>query len=89
MQRIQAGTTKEFTWISSGVVPVDLHISIYDGSETLVTSQTLVSSGNGHYYANVTVPSSVGFYNTKFSWTYGGNPYIESLRFKTMFWEVD
>lgn len=57
-----AGTTLRVTWVNSGVTPTSLALSLIDKDETLVSSMTAVSSGNGHYYAPVYIPTSDAWY---------------------------
>lgn len=53
-----AGTTLKLTWINSGVTPDSISMNLLDRDEVVVSSSTPVSSGNGHYYALLQVPSS-------------------------------
>lgn len=57
-----AGTTLKLTWVNSGVTPTDLCMSLLDRDEALVSSATAVSSGNGHYFLPVDIPSSWQWY---------------------------
>lgn len=56
------GTTKKLTWVSSGSVPTEISCAILDRSNTIVSSITATSSGNGHYYALVNHPTTPGYY---------------------------
>jgi len=68
MKRFQVGDTARFTWVSSGVTieANSSHVTIYTGSETVIATYDLVSSGSGLYYANVAVPDTPGFYVGEF-----------------------
>jgi hypothetical protein len=89
VNKIQAGTTRELTWVWSGSSPDSLYVAIVDGEESTVSSQSMVSSGGGLYYAEVTLPSSKGYYVASFNATIGGNPYIDKIPFKIVYTEVN
>jgi hypothetical protein len=57
-----AGTTIKLTWISSGTTASPIISTLIDKSETLVSSVTATSSGNGHYYALHLIPNSQAWY---------------------------
>jgi hypothetical protein len=57
-----AGTTLKLTWVNSGVTPSDICMSLLDRDETVVSSASAVSSGNGHYFLPVYVPNSWQWY---------------------------
>lgn len=57
-----AGTTLKLTWVSSGVTPSNLTLCLRDKDETLVSSVSPISSGNGHYFAPLYVPRSWPYY---------------------------
>jgi len=57
-----AGNTVSMSWVSSGQTATTISVAIISGSETVVSSVAMTSSGNGHYYANVTLPATEGFY---------------------------
>lgn len=86
------GNTVKFTWIDSSVSLADsADFTIYSGSETIVNTGTLTSSGNGHYYANFTIPNSYdyGYYVAETLINVGGLPYKKRLNFKIVPEEVD
>lgn len=89
MKRIQAGTTKEFYWVNSGVIPTSIVFNLLDGTDTLVESATMVSSGMGFFYYNHTVPSSAGFWVGQITAIIATKPYINRIPFKTILGEVD
>lgn len=87
IRKFPRGDTMQITWVDSGVTTADsADYSIYSGSETIVNTGTLASSGNGHYYANFTIPSSYdyGFYVSETLVTVGGFPYKRRMNFKVM-----
>ena len=83
------GNTVDITWVSSGVTPTDIFALVYNGSETLVHSATMSSSGNGHYYNAFTIPNSRGFYSCKTTATINSNPYIRNEVIEATDSEVD
>lgn len=88
MKRVTVAGTFKLTWVNSGVTTTGLVATILDGSETVVSTHSAVSSGNGHYYANVSV-NTPGFYSGRFDGTISGEPYRRYLRFKAVTGEVD
>lgn len=52
------GSTLRTTWINSGVTPGVISSALYGPTNTLVSSASQVSSGNGHYYCDILLPSS-------------------------------
>lgn len=89
MKRILAGTTRELTWVNSGQSPSPISVSILDGTDAIVSSVSMSSSGSGHYYANVTMPASEGFYIAEFNAAIASKPYKKRIPFRTTFEEVD
>ena len=57
-----AGDTRKITWVSSGVTPSSIHAALHTGSDTLVASLSMTSSGNGYFYGLITFPTSLGYY---------------------------
>jgi hypothetical protein len=53
-----AGDTIRFTFVSSGDTASPISSALYEGTETLISSITATSSGNGFYYASMSIPSS-------------------------------
>lgn len=88
LTRVLIGDTFKATFINSGGVASAISASIYNGSETLVSSQTAVDSGNGHYYRMLSV-STPGWYVLQWDATISGNPYKRRKRFKAYLNEVD
>lgn len=71
-----AGTTVRLTMVNSGVTPTDISCALLDKDEVLVSSMTAVSSGNGHYYAPVYVPSSWPWYVAQWIQTIDARTYV-------------
>ncbi len=89
IQKKLVGDTIEISWVSSGVSPSDIYCAVYNGSETLVDSATMISSGNGHYYHLHTIPNSEGFYVAETLATVSTKPYGRRIKFKAIKGEVD
>jgi len=85
----EAGSTVKFIWVSSGATPNPILSSIIDGSETMVSSETAVSSGNGHYYAYMGVPNTPGYYVNGWIAQISVNTYVSRQRFQVVRTEVD
>lgn len=85
---ILCGTTRVMTWVNSGITPTGLSVSVLAGSSTLVSSAAMTSSGNGHYYQPVTLPTTPGFYVVRWQATIGGKPYKNEVRIRTILGEV-
>lgn len=83
------GDTIQVTWVDSGTTPSAIHFAVYNGSETLVDSATMTSSGNGHYYGFHTVPNSTGNYVVQTKATIDGDPYKRVVNYKAVSGEVD
>lgn len=52
------GSTLRATFISSGATASPIYSALRDASDTLVSSVAATSSGNGHYYADLPLPTS-------------------------------
>lgn len=88
VKKVQVGDTIKQFWISSGTSPSLISAAIISGSETVISSGTGVSSGNGHFYRTVSV-NSPGWYVSEWKATIAGNPYRRRFRFKAILNEVD
>lgn len=88
LKRIQVGDTFKQFWISSGTSPSVISAAIITGSETVISSGSGVSSGNGHYYRTTSV-NSPGYYVSEWKATIAGSPYKRRARFKAYLNEVD
>ena len=60
-----AGSSLRATFRATGVTASPILSTLYSGSETLVSSVTGVSSGNGYYYAMHLMPNSAAWYVNK------------------------
>ena len=83
------GDTMKVTWVNSGITPTSIILGIYNGSDTLVSSAAMTSSGNGHYFGMYTLPDSVGFYVAETLAMVSGNPFKDRIKFKATKGEVD
>ncbi len=83
------GDTIRFTWINSGVTPTSITMAIFTGSETVISSLSMTSSGDGHYYHDYTTVESSAYYVGESKATIGGKPYKNRTSFKTVLDEVD
>lgn len=52
------GSTLRTTVVCSGATISPLSSALYNGSETLISSISMVSSGNGFYYGDLLLPMS-------------------------------
>lgn len=82
------GDTIQITMINSGVTPTSAVASVFDKGETLVGSGAMVSSGNGHYYYDFTVPNTQGFYVAETLVMINSKPYKNRRRFQAVRGEV-
>jgi len=85
LTKTNIGDTLEFTFISSGVTFSPIWGAIRDSNESLVSSWSMSSSGNGHYFANVTTaPNSygAGIYETTMTGYVNSLSYIRKERFQ-------
>lgn len=84
-----AGTTVRFRWVNSGVTPSDIYGYIAAVDETVVDSATMASSGSGHYYYDVTMPTSKGMFVIWANATIDGKPYRNAVNVEVIGFEVD
>lgn len=89
MKKILAGTTKQSTWVSSGITASPIYVALLDGSETVVSSTSMTSSGNGHYFGLITYPNTPGFYVVEDKATVATYPYKSRQTVKVVLSEVD
>lgn len=53
------GSTLRTTWVNSGVTASPISSALYNAtSNTLVSSVSMQSSGNGHYFGDILLPMS-------------------------------
>lgn len=89
IKRFLIGDTVEVSWINSGITPSAIHYAAYNGSETLVDSASMTSSGNGHYFGLHTVPNTPGFYVVYTTATIAGKPFRRAAKYEAVTYEVD
>lgn len=68
------GSTYRATWISSGTVASPIFYRVLSGSESMVSSYAGVDSGNGHYYADISVDTA-GLWKAGWTARVGANTY--------------
>lgn len=72
-----AGTTLKAVAVNSGVTPDACWSALYDKTETLISSVTATSSGNGFYYAYHSLPNSDTWLINQWAQRVGVNTYAE------------
>lgn len=88
-QDFLCGDTVKIRWINSGVTPTTIIAAAYTGSETMIDSAAMVSSGNGHYYHLHTIPDSPGYYVAQTLATVSGKPYKNRERYRAVIKDVN
>lgn len=88
-QDLLCGDTVKIRWINSGITPTAIIGAVYTGSETIVDSAVMVSSGNGHYYHLHTVPNTPGYYVAQTLATISTKPYKNRLAYRAVLMDVN
>lgn len=88
-QDFLCGDTIKIRWINSGVTPTSLIVAAYTGSETIVDSATMISSGAGHYYHLHTIPNTPGYYVAQTLATISGKPYKNRTVYRAVLMDVN
>lgn len=70
-----AGTTLRTTWVCSASSPSPIYSSLLTNSDTMVSSFSAVSSGNGFFYGVHTLPNSDVWLVNEWNATIDGYPY--------------
>ena len=83
------GNTIKVRWVNSGVTPTSLVYAVYTGSETLVDSAAMTSSGNGFYYGLHTVADTPGMYVAQTLATISGKTYKDRFQFLAVLKDVN
>ena len=83
------GDTVKIRWINSGITPTTIIAATYTGSETLVDSGAMVSSGNGHYYFLHTIPNTPGYYVAQTLATISSKPYKNRSQYRAVLKDVN
>jgi hypothetical protein len=84
-----AGTTLKATFASSGSTIGQIDMCLLDNNESVVSSVTPVSSGNGFYYAPLYVPTSLPWYVLRSRAIIGVNTYINRALVRVYQLQVD
>ena len=83
---VVAGSTLRLTWINSGTSPSPIISVLENNSGTMISSRAGVASGNGHFYADHSVPSTPGqwylawWYATLSTNTYASPQLVHAFR---------
>lgn len=88
-QDFLCGDTIKIRWVNSGVTPSAIIAAAYTGSETIVDSATMVSSGDGHYYHLHTIPNTPGYYVAQTLATISGKPYKNRTAYRAVLMDVN
>jgi len=89
MDRVRAGSARQFKHICSDRTVNTGWTAIYNGSEALVSSATFQVSAAGHYYTIVTLPTSPGFYRVDYNAYFGTDSEGNDALWKTTdFFEI-
>lgn len=89
MKRILSGDTRKVTWIASGNTATNISTAVRDREENVVTSLSMTSSGNGHYYSMVTMPTTAAFYAIELQAVISTKTYKRRIPFQIVLTEVD
>lgn len=89
VQDFLTGNTIKTTWVNTGVTPTTIVTAIYTGSETVIDSGSMVSSGNGAYYYLHTVPTAPGYYVVETIATISGKPYKNRIKYRAVIMDVN
>jgi len=88
LKKVLIGNTVKMTWVNSGTTASPISVSVLDNTDISVNSIAMTDSGNGHYFADVVVPNSVGYYVAETTAVVSGNTYKNRMKFKTITCEV-
>jgi hypothetical protein len=83
------GSTLRATFVCSGATVSGLFSALYDRNEALVNSVAGVSSGDGHYYADLSLPNSAQWMVNKWSGVIDANTYVRFALVQVRTMEVD
>ena len=89
VQDLLCGDTVKVSWINSGTTPTTIIAAVYTGSETIVDSAVMVSSGDGHYYYLHTVPNVPGYYVAQTIATISGRPFKNRTKYRAVIQDVN
>ena len=89
IQDFLCGDTVKVRWINSGVTPSTIVAAAYTGSETIVDSGAMTSSGSGLYYFLHTIPDTPGYYVVQTLATISGKPYKNRTAYRAVIKDVN
>lgn len=70
------GSTLRTTFVCSGATVSPIYSALFNGSEQLVNSVAATSSGDGHYYADLSLPNSAQWMVNKWGGVINANTYV-------------
>lgn len=79
--KLTLGSTFRTIWVSSGTAASPIYFRVLSGSETMVSSYAGVSSGNGHFYADISI-NSPGLWKGEWTAQVGINTYVSPQWFE-------
>lgn len=83
------GSTLRSTFVSSGATVSPIYSALRDREDVLVSSVAGVSSGNGHYYADLPLPTSAGWLVNEWGGVINTNTYRRFQLVQVLKPEVD
>lgn len=83
------GSTLRTTWINSGATASPISSALYDSSNTLISSVAQTSSGDGHYYADIALPMTPGWFLNEQIGVISANTYRRFQYVRVVWPEVD
>jgi hypothetical protein len=83
------GNTLRTTWVNSGATVSQPYSALIDKEGILVSSVAQTSSGNGFYYADITLPNTPGNYLNKQGGVIDSNTYTRWAIVRLIAPEVD
>lgn len=89
VQDFLCGDTVKIRWVNSGVTPITIVAATFTGSETIVDSGAMTSSGDGHYYYLHTVPDTPGIYVSQTLADISGKPYKNRTVYRAVLKDVN
>lgn len=89
MKRFETNDTFKVKYINSGTTPDDApYAALYGGSGEVVSSASMVASGNGHFYCLMYV-NTPGYYVVESKAVVANNPYTKREIIEVVITEVD
>lgn len=83
------GNTVKVRWINSGTTPSSISAVAYTGSDTLIDSGAMVSSGAGLYYHWHSVPNTPGYYVVETQALISGKTFKNRFQYRAVLKDVN